>query len=258
MSTKVLASALALTVVCGCQPSNSDFPDYRYVCETAADCPPDNLFTCWPPGGGLCTRTPLVDAGVSPVSDARVRVDASVNSIPDASIRDARALSDAPTLSEGFVCTNDTQCAAGLFCALNAFTMTPQLSSCGARCDGNSDCGALGWCSNGACHRACDPIARDCPGAGTCQSAGGLSTPTPFVCALTVPAPIGVGGACRAGMFAGECGTGLTCAGGAVGANTCRWLCDVATDAGCTAPSDCVAFTPPVIAQGRNIGVCNP
>ena len=251
---RVLVIALLAMAFLGCQPT---VRDDQYRCSVEDDCPPGMV--CFP--SGFCSR------GLQGSVDGGVRVDAfaigfdasravvdALNTTPDAFARDANALSDAAALSEGFACTNDTQCAEGLLCALNAFTMTPQLSSCRARCVQNTDCGALGWCSNGACNRACDPIARDCPGAGTCQYAGFPSTPNPYVCALTVPAPTGVGGAC---MFSVECGTGLTCARFG-GASTCRCLCDVVTDAGCTASSDCVAFATPVLAQGRNIGVCNP
>lgn len=183
------AFCLAVTMVCGCQPSNSDFPDYQYACRTADDCPPDNAFTCWPPGGGLCTRTPLVDAGA--------RVDVPAPSDPcDGHLQldnggtcrchqecpgDAICAARAPTY-----CTTDCDpvrnrnCRSGEHCVVGTFVgtgledqfgtgCTPlQAGDVGAEgdaCGGTTPCGAGLSCLwpvnasgplDGQCRRVCD------------------------------------------------------------------------------------------------------
>ena len=246
--------ALVAMMLLGCQPT---VRDDQYRCSVEDDCPPG--MACFPSGfcsrgvqgpvdGGVRTDAFTVDA--SPAFDAPVRIDVFVNATPDAFARDAHVPSDAPNLlSEGFICTTDAQCSAGLTCAPNPMGMTPRLSSCRPACSGDAECGPNGWCSEGACNRACDPIARDCLGDSTCQFRGDASQV--FVCALLVPAPMSVGGSCD-GSF-GQCASGLVCDEPGV----CRQLCDVALS-GCPSPSTCVAESPAVIWRGRQFGFCRP
>lgn len=245
---------LVAVMLLGCQPT---LRENHYQCTPATieeDCP--RGMACL---GGLCTfglaDAGRIDARVSAAPDAPIDVfansnpDTFVNATADAFARDAHALSDAPTLlSEGFICTMNAQCNAGLICVRSPLPLSPWRSSCRATCLADTDCGPNGWCLDGACNRACDPIARDCLGESTCQFGAGSR----FICALTVPSPSAVGGACDDSVTAGHCASGLVCDEPGV----CRHVCDVGSGVGCSAPSRCIGEVPSVIWRGREVGTC--